>query len=97
MRGDALVCDFLRRPSSACRHLLPVKNGEKRIGGAASAPKSSATALLPDARFAPVIPGWEEIAQITYDAMQKIYLGKPEEIEATLKDAAAKADAILKK
>lgn len=55
------------------------------------------TALLPDARFAPVIPGWEEIAQITSDAMQKIYLGKPEEIEPTLKDAAAKADAILKK
>ncbi|MBN9072239.1 MAG: sugar ABC transporter substrate-binding protein [Rhizobiales bacterium] len=55
------------------------------------------TALLPDARFAPVIPGWEEIAQITSDAVQKIYLGKPDEIEGTLKEAADKANAILKK
>ncbi|WP_181706408.1 ABC transporter substrate-binding protein [Chthonobacter rhizosphaerae] len=53
------------------------------------------TALLPDARFAPVITGWEEIAQITSDALQKIYLGEGD-VEATLKDAAAKADAILK-
>lgn len=53
------------------------------------------TALLPDARFAPVISGWEEIAQITSDALQKIYLGEGD-LEATLKDAAAKADAILK-
>jgi len=54
------------------------------------------TALLPDARFAPVIPGWEEIADITSNAMQSIYLGKGEP-DAVLKDAAAKADAILKK
>jgi multiple sugar transport system substrate-binding protein len=52
------------------------------------------TALLPDARFAPVIPGWEEIAKITSDAMQKIYLGEGEP-EATLKEAAAKVDAVL--
>jgi multiple sugar transport system substrate-binding protein len=54
------------------------------------------TALLPDARFAPIIPGWEEVAQITSDAMQKIYLGSAEP-EAALKDAAAKANAVLKK
>ncbi|MER8489535.1 sugar ABC transporter substrate-binding protein [Mesorhizobium australicum] len=53
------------------------------------------TALLPDARFAPVIPGWEEVAQITSDAMQKIYLGG--DPEAGLKEAAAKANAVLKK
>lgn len=53
------------------------------------------TALLPDARFAPVIPGWEEVAQITSDAMQKIYLGG--DPEAGLKDAAAKANTVLKK
>lgn len=55
------------------------------------------TALLPDARFAPVIPGWEEIAQLTSDAVQKIYLGKAEDIEPTLKAAAEKANGILKK
>jgi multiple sugar transport system substrate-binding protein len=54
------------------------------------------TALLPDARFAPVIPGWEEVAQITTDAIQKIYLGEGDP-EAILKEAAGKADAIVKK
>jgi multiple sugar transport system substrate-binding protein len=54
-------------------------------------------ALLPNAHFAPVIPGWEEIAQITSDAVQKIYLGKAEDIEATLKATAVKANDILSK
>jgi multiple sugar transport system substrate-binding protein len=52
--------------------------------------------LLPNARFAPVIPGWEEIADLTSSAVQKIYLGEAE-IEPTLKDAAARANDILKK
>jgi multiple sugar transport system substrate-binding protein len=52
--------------------------------------------LLPNARFAPVIPGWEEIADLTSSAVQKIYLGQGE-IEPTLKDAAARANEILKK
>ncbi|HUG60693.1 MAG TPA: sugar ABC transporter substrate-binding protein [Methylomirabilota bacterium] len=52
------------------------------------------TALLPDARFAPVIPGWEEIAQITSDALQRIYLGEGDPA-TVLQDAAARADAIL--
>lgn len=52
------------------------------------------TSLLPDARFAPVIPGWEEIADITSNALQSIYLGQTE-VEPALQDAAAKADAIL--
>ena len=77
---------------------LPVNKEEAKMDYYVNnADLAAFTALLPDARFAPVIPGWEEIAQITSDAMQKIYLGKPEEIDATLKDAAAKADAILKK
>ena len=54
------------------------------------------TALLPNARFAPVIAGWEEIAQITSDALQKIYLGHGD-VDATLQQAAAKANAVLKK
>ena len=51
---------------------------------------------MPKARFAPVITGWEEIAQTTSNALQKIYLGQGE-IEPTLKDAAAKANEILAK
>ena len=52
--------------------------------------------LLPKARFAPVIPGWEEIADATSSAIQKIYLGQGE-IEPTLKEAAAKVNGVLKK
>ena len=52
--------------------------------------------LLPNARFAPVITGWEEIANATSNALQKIYLGEGE-IEPTMKAAAAKANEILAK
>jgi multiple sugar transport system substrate-binding protein len=53
--------------------------------------------LLPGAHFAPVIPGWEEIAQATSNAVQKIYLGKADDIEATLKATAAQVNDILSK
>ncbi|WP_027169132.1 sugar ABC transporter substrate-binding protein [Mesorhizobium sp. WSM3224] len=76
---------------------LPVNKEEAKMDYYVNnADLAAFTALLPDARFAPVIPGWEEIAQITSDAMQKIYLGSATP-EAALKDAAAKADAVLKK
>ncbi|MGP1395482.1 MAG: ABC transporter substrate-binding protein [Inquilinaceae bacterium] len=51
-------------------------------------------AVLPDARFAPVIPGWEEIADITSSALQRIYLGEADP-EAALGEAAADANRIL--
>jgi multiple sugar transport system substrate-binding protein len=54
------------------------------------------TSLLPHAHFAPVIPGWEDIAQTTSNAVQKIYLGQGE-IEPTLKEAAAKINETLQK
>lgn len=76
---------------------LPVNQEEAKMDYYVNnADLAAFTALLPDARFAPVIPGWEEIAKITSDAMQKIYLGEGE-LEATLKDAAAKANAVLGK
>ncbi|MDR6291378.1 MULTISPECIES: ABC transporter substrate-binding protein [Inquilinus] len=52
------------------------------------------TAMLPSAKFAPTIAGWEEIADATGRAMQKIYLGeaKPEE---ALKAAADQANGVL--
>ncbi|RRH94646.1 sugar ABC transporter substrate-binding protein [Mesorhizobium tamadayense] len=76
---------------------LPVNKEEAKMDYYVNnADLAAFTALLPDARFAPVIPGWEEIAQITSDAMQKIYLGSAEP-EAALKDAAAKANGVLKK
>ncbi|WGF89768.1 ABC transporter substrate-binding protein [Marinivivus vitaminiproducens] len=52
--------------------------------------------ILPTARFAPVIAGWEEIAEVTSTALQRVYLGEATP-EAGLQDAAAEADAILGK
>ncbi len=52
------------------------------------------TGLLPDARFAPVIAGWEEIAATTSDAVQTIYLGNGEP-KATLDAAAGEINGIL--
>ncbi|MER9644574.1 sugar ABC transporter substrate-binding protein [Mesorhizobium sp. M7A.F.Ca.US.010.02.1.1] len=75
---------------------LPVNKEEAKMDYYVNnADLAAFTALLPDARFAPVIPGWEEVAQITSDAMQKIYLGG--DPEAGLKEAAAKANTVLKK
>jgi multiple sugar transport system substrate-binding protein len=50
--------------------------------------------VLPNARFAPVIPGWEEIAETTGSALQKIYLGQGE-AKVVLGDTAAKIDGVL--
>ena len=76
---------------------LPVNKEEAKMDYYVNnADLAAFTALLPHARFAPVIPGWEEIAQITSDAMQKIYLGSATP-EAALKEAAAKANGVLKK
>jgi len=52
------------------------------------------TSLLPNARFAPVIPGWEEIADATTTAVQKVYLGEAEAGPA-FKEAAEKINGIL--
>jgi multiple sugar transport system substrate-binding protein len=52
--------------------------------------------LLPKARFAPVIAGWEDIAQTTSNAIQKIYLGQGA-VEPTLKEAESKINETLSK
>ena len=66
---------------------LPVNKEEAKMDYYVNnADLAAFTALLPEARFAPVIPGWEEIAKITSDAMQKIYLGEGD-TAATLTDA----------
>jgi multiple sugar transport system substrate-binding protein len=52
--------------------------------------------LLPDARFAPTVTGWEDTAKAVTDALQSIYLGSAQP-EAALAGAAAKANAVLGK
>ncbi len=50
--------------------------------------------VLPDARFAPVVAGWEEIADVESSALQRIYLGEATPEEA-LTRAAEEANRIL--
>ncbi|MGV2290106.1 sugar ABC transporter substrate-binding protein [Trinickia sp. YCB016] len=51
-------------------------------------------ALLPTARFAPTVTGWEDTAKAVTDAMQSVYLGKAQPADA-LKAAATQADKSL--
>ncbi|MFC0399906.1 ABC transporter substrate-binding protein [Paraburkholderia rhizosphaerae] len=51
-------------------------------------------ALLPNARFAPTITGWEDTAKAVTNAMQAVYLGKAKPADA-LKQAANEADQSL--
>lgn len=76
---------------------LPVNAAEAKDPMFANDPDLKVFAsVLPKARFAPVIPGWEDIAQTTSNAIQKIYLGQGD-IKATLSEAAAKVNATLAK
>jgi multiple sugar transport system substrate-binding protein len=52
------------------------------------------TDMLPYARFAPLIPNWEEMADTTIVALQRIYLGEAEAKDA-LGEAAATIDRLL--
>lgn len=51
--------------------------------------------LLPEARFAPTINGWEGVAKAVIDNLQAVYLGKAQP-EAALKRAAQLGDQALK-
>ncbi|MCR6480440.1 sugar ABC transporter substrate-binding protein [Variovorax sp. ZS18.2.2] len=53
-------------------------------------------ALLPNARFAPLVSGWEDSAQAVTNALQAIYQGKAEP-KAALDKAAAEANTKLNK
>src|SRR6516165_2075311 len=52
------------------------------------------TDMLPYAHFAPLIPNWEQIADTTIRALQKVYTGEAKP-EAALKEAASSIDSIL--
>ena len=53
-------------------------------------------ALLPNARFAPTVAGWEDTGKAVSDAMQSVYLGKAQPA-AALNAAAEKANQSLGK
>jgi multiple sugar transport system substrate-binding protein len=50
--------------------------------------------MLPNAKFAPIIPNWEEMADATSRALQQIYLGEAAP-EQALGEAAARIDELL--
>ena len=50
--------------------------------------------MLPNAKFAPLIPNWEQMADTTAGALQKIYLGQVQP-DAALKEAASQIDELL--
>ncbi len=50
--------------------------------------------LMPNAHFAPVITGWEDVAKDVIDALQSVYLGNAQPAPA-LQQAAAKANQAL--
>src|SRR5215469_15009085 len=52
------------------------------------------TDMLPYAHFAPPIPNWEQMADATIRALQKVYTGEAKP-EAALKEAASSIDSIL--
>jgi multiple sugar transport system substrate-binding protein len=52
------------------------------------------TAMLPYAKFAPIIPNWEEMADATTRALQQVYLGEAPP-EQALGDAAARINELL--
>jgi multiple sugar transport system substrate-binding protein len=96
----AAFLDFAFQPEARARFtstegFLPVTQAEAAMPEFADDPVLQVfTGLMGNARFAPTIPGWEEIAQITSDALQRVYLGE-EAPEAALTAAAAEIDAIL--
>ena len=75
---DFIFSAEMRTKFDKVEGFLPVNAEEAKDPMCDNADLKVFTSLLPDARFAPVIPGWEEIADATTTAMQKVYLGEAE-------------------
>ncbi|TPW30310.1 sugar ABC transporter substrate-binding protein [Pararhizobium mangrovi] len=93
---DMLFTKKWRERFTSSEGFLPVnKEVAKMPEFADDADLKQFTNLLPDARFAPVISGWEQIADTTKNALQTIYLGKGE-VKPTLDQAAQQINELLK-
>ncbi|HWQ10033.1 MAG TPA: sugar ABC transporter substrate-binding protein [Holophaga sp.] len=75
---------------------LPTTKDEAAAPQFADADTKAFVNLLPTARFAPTITGWEDTAKAVTDAMQSIYLNKAKPADA-LKRAADEANKALGK
>ena len=73
---------------------LPTTKAEAADPAFADADTKAFIALLPQARFAPTVTGWEDTAKAVTNAMQAVYLGKAKPDDA-LKQAANQANQAL--
>ncbi len=92
---EAAFTDKWRREFTLKEGFLPVFKSVAADPHFADDPELAAfTSMLPYAKFAPIIPNWEEMADATSRALQRIYLGEATPEEA-LAEAAAKINALL--
>lgn len=93
--SETAFSDKWRAEFTVKEGFLPVLKSEARLPQIAGDPQLAAFVdLLPNAKFAPLIPNWEQIADTTAGALQTIYLGQAQP-EAALKEAAAKIDGLM--
>jgi multiple sugar transport system substrate-binding protein len=92
---EAAFIDKWRREFTLKEGFLPVFRSVAEDPHFADDPQLAAfTELLPHAKFAPIIPNWEEMADATTRALQQIYLGEAPP-EQALGEAAARIDQLL--
>jgi multiple sugar transport system substrate-binding protein len=92
---EAAFTDKWRREFTVREGFLPVfKSVAEDPAFADDAGLRAFTEMLPYARFAPLIPDWELMADTTSAALQNIYLGNAEP-ETALEEAAARIDSLL--
>jgi multiple sugar transport system substrate-binding protein len=93
---EAAFTDKWRREFTLKEGFLPVFKSVAEDPHFADDPQLAAfTELLPYAKFAPIIPNWEEMADATTRSLQQIYLGEAPP-EQALGEAAARIDELLK-
>jgi multiple sugar transport system substrate-binding protein len=92
---EAAFADKWRREFTQKESFLPVLKSVANDPSFKDDPYLAAfTEMLPYAKFAPIIPNWEEMADATTRALQQIYLGEAAP-EQALGEAAARIDELL--
>jgi multiple sugar transport system substrate-binding protein len=91
---DYLFTKAPRVEFTSTEGFLPTTNAEAADPAFNDPDTKAFIALLPHARFAPTITGWEDTAKAVTTAMQSVYLGKAQPADA-LNAAAAQANRAL--
>ncbi len=92
---QAAFSDKWRTEFTVKEGFLPVTQAEAAAPELAGDPELKGFLdMLPYAKFAPTIANWEEIADTTSSALQKVYLGEAD-AKTALGEAAAKVDSLL--